>query len=246
MQLIVKEVEDLRRFLYRTEYFIRNDSENLHADTLKYYLATLYKQLENIKSGKLAENDELLSFQSRLSSCEQYLNSKIEHMSVCPSKISRTADLESRQLLLRGSAQRESRQREELLKSKKQKNEEQHLTLRQRRLLLLENDDDRLSDVKTEAENEKEAQSLASQTLQLTRVLREQAVNTKSIVGEDNKLLGDMDTSMENNLGNLKNATMSVEDILKSSGSSQYLILFLVFMIWIFMIVIITTVPKLN
>lgn len=62
---------------------------------------------------------------------------------------------------------------------------------------------------------------MASQTLQLTRVLREQAVNTKSIVGEDNKLLGDMDTSMENNLGNLKNATMSVEDILKSSGSSQ-------------------------
>lgn len=43
------------------------------------------------------------------------------------------------QLLLRGSAQRESRQREELLKSKKQKNEEQHLTLRQRRLLLLVN-----------------------------------------------------------------------------------------------------------
>lgn len=62
---------------------------------------------------------------------------------------------------------------------------------------------------------------MAEQTLQLTKVLKEQAINTRSTVKEDNKLLGDMDTSMENNLGNLKSATENVEDILKSSGSSQ-------------------------
>ena len=43
-------------------------------------------------------------------------------------------------MLLRGSAQRESRQRDELLETNKnKKREEKHLTLRQRRLLLLGN-----------------------------------------------------------------------------------------------------------
>lgn len=247
MKLIVKEVEDFQRFLHRTEYFIRNGNENLHPDTLRFYLDSLGKMLQWIKTGKLVDAEEIRLMQSRLSSCEQYLNT-VETTNPTPSKISRTADLESRQLLLRGSAQRESRQRDQLLKvqPKKQKNQEQHLTVRQRRLLLLENDDDNRSGSKNEINNEMEAQNLAGETLELTRMLKEQAMNTKSIVGEDNKLLNEMDSSVEKNLGNLKQATHGVEDILNSSGSSQYAILFCVFIIWIFMIVIITTVPKLN
>jgi len=250
MRKIVKEVEDLRRFLYRTEYFIRNDSENIHPDTLKYYLKSLTERLNFIRSEKLAGNEEVVAFQTRISSCQQCLDMKVEkRLSACPSKISRTADLESRQLLLRGSAQRETEQRAQLLDSSKiskiPKNQEKHLTLRQRRLLLLENDD-ASSGAKMVADPDKQAEDMAKQTLELTKTLRDLAMNTKAVVKEDNKLLEDMDGKMEKNLGNLKQATESVEEILNSSGSAQYFILMTVFIIWIFMIVIITTVPKLN
>ena len=86
---------------------------------------------------------------------------------------------------------------------------------------MVENDDDNRSGSKNEINNEMEAQNLAGETLELTRMLKEQAMNTKSIVGEDNKLLNEMDSSVEKNLGNLKQATHGVEDILNSSGSSQ-------------------------
>jgi len=249
MRTIVKEVEDLKRFLHRTEYFIRNGCENLHPDTLKYYIKALKVRLDKIECGKVLESDEVYLFRTRITSCEQYLNVRVESSpKALSSKISRTADLESRELLLRGSAQRESRQREDLLRSKaqKSKNQEQHLTLRQRRLLLLENDEQNPNDAKSMAEAEKEAQDLAKQTLELTRSLKEQALGTKSIVGEDNKLLENIDQSMEKNLGNLKRATENVEEILNASGSSQYCLLLMVFIVWIIMVVIITTVPKLN
>ena len=71
-------------------------------------------------------------------------------------------------MLLRGSAQRESRQRNELLETQnKSKREEKQLTLRQRRLLLLENEEDNQhnDNSKNNFESEKEAQELANHTL---------------------------------------------------------------------------------
>jgi len=135
MRTINQKVEDFRRFIYRVENFLNDDAELLHTDTLKYYLQTLEKSIEPIRNEKLTDDEEIMLFQSRLSFCQQLLNTRIKSAPVTTAKISRTADLKARQLLLRGSAQRESRQREELLQSKPK--QEKQLTLRQRRLLLL-------------------------------------------------------------------------------------------------------------
>lgn len=176
------------------------------------------------------------------------LNNKINSAPINVGPISRTADLKARQLLLRGSAQRESRQRDELLETNKnKKREEKHLTLRQRRLLLLENEDDsEKSNSKESGESEKEAQELANHTLSLTKKLKELAKGTQSIIRDDNKLLEDMDSKMDKNLANLISATHKVEEQLKSGGGVQWFMLFVVFVVWIMMVIVISTIPKLN
>ena len=77
------------------------------------------------------------------------------------------------------------------------------------------------SGAKMVGDPDKQAEDMAKQTLELTKTLRDLAMNTKAVVKEDNKLLDDMDEKMEKNLGNLKQATESVEEILNSSGSAQ-------------------------
>jgi len=136
-------------------------------------------------------------------------------------KISRVSDLEARQLLLRGHAQREARQRESLLTKKPPKIQDKQLTLRQRRILLLENDEKAKSSSFGRNEDPADANALATETLELTRMLKEQARNTKDIVGEDNKLLAEMDVSMDNNIENVREATKNIEEILQIGGSVQ-------------------------
>ena len=83
----------------RTEYFIRNGCENLHPDTLKYYIKALKVRLDKIESGKVLESEEVYLFRTRITSCEQYLNVRVESSpKALSSKISRTADLESREV----------------------------------------------------------------------------------------------------------------------------------------------------
>jgi len=247
MRVIHQKVEDFRRFIYRVENFLNDDAELLHTDTLKYYLQTLEKSIEPIQNEKLTDDEEIMLFQSRLSFCQQLLNTRIKSAPVTTAKISRTADLKARQLLLRGSAQRESRQREELLQSKPK--QEKQLTLRQRRLLLLENDenDERENhNEKPNAESEKEAEELAKFTLQLTKQLKDIATGTRDIIKDDRSILKDMDSKMESNLANLVMATRKVEEHLKYGGGVQYFMLLVVFCVWVFMVIIISTVPKLN
>ena len=74
-------------------------------------------------------------------------------------------------MLLRGNAQREARQREELLRAREQKsngevNVDKKLTLRQRRLLLLDEDQDQTAKSTIKSDNgEKEADDVANHTL---------------------------------------------------------------------------------
>jgi len=153
-------------------------------------------------------------------------------------------------LLLRGNAQREARQREELLKTRESGGSvlhvEKKLTLRQRRLLLLDDDAEQVQKSAKSDNGEKEADDVANQTLTLVQQLKQMAKATGEVVKDDNKLLEAMDAQMEKNLGNLINATRKVEEQLKSGGGIQWFMLFMVFMAWCFMIVLISTVPKLN
>jgi len=174
--------------------------------------------LENIKKLELITSDECLSYNMRIVACEQYLKSKTDEGDSLM-KISRVSDLEARQLLLRGHAQREARQRESLLTKKPPKIQDKQLTLRQRRILLLENDDKARSTSFGSNEDPADANALATETLELTRMLKEQARNTKDIVGEDNKLLGEIDVSMDNNIENVRKATKNIEEILQIGGS---------------------------
>ncbi|CAG5113012.1 Oidioi.mRNA.OKI2018_I69.chr2.g7163.t1.cds [Oikopleura dioica] len=206
-----REVINLKRFLHRTEHFVKTNVSYIHPDTLRFYLKSLRERLENIKKLELVTSDECVSYNMRIVACEQYLKSKTDEGDSLM-KISRVSDLEARQLLLRGHAQREARQRESLLTKKPPKIQDKQLTLRQRRILLLENDENRGKSASYgSGEDSADANALATETLELTRMLKEQARNTKDIVGEDNKLLGEMDASMDNNIENLRKATQSIE-----------------------------------
>ena len=72
-------------------------------------------------------------------------------------------------MLLRGNAQREARQREELLKTRESGGSvlhvEKKLTLRQRRLLLLDDDAEQVQKSAKSDNGEKEADDVANQTL---------------------------------------------------------------------------------
>ena len=84
------------------------------------------------------------------------------------------------------------------------------------------------------------------QKFSLVQQLKQMAQATGEVVKDDNKLLEVMDEQMEKNLGNLVQATKKVEEQLKSGGGVQWFMLFVVFIVWCFMVVVITTIPKLN
>ena len=69
---------------------------------------------------------------------------------------------------------------------------------------------------------------------------------TRDIIKDDRSILKDMDSKMESNLANLVMATRKVEEHLKYGGGVQYFMLLVVFCVWVFMVIIISTVPKLN